>query len=65
MDDETREQRIRELAHRIWEEEGRPHDQAEHHWEKARQVVEEEERERRRNAAGAETPRKGPQAKSA
>jgi hypothetical protein len=60
MNDEAREQRIRELAHRMWEEEGRPDDQAHRHWEKARQVIEEEERERRRSATGAEAPRKEP-----
>jgi Protein of unknown function (DUF2934) len=35
-----KEQRIREVAHRIWEDEGRPADQAERHWEMAQRVVE-------------------------
>lgn len=40
---EDREQRIRERAHRLWEEEGRPGGRAHEHWEEAeRQVAEEE-----------------------
>jgi hypothetical protein len=39
MDDrehlDDREQRIREIAHRLWEEEGRPPDQEKRHWEAA------------------------------
>jgi hypothetical protein len=35
-----KERRIREVAHRIWEDEGRPADQAERHWEMAQRVVE-------------------------
>jgi hypothetical protein len=52
---EDREQRIREIAHRLWEEAGRPSGQADEHWEKARQIVDAEEAERaalRANAAG-------------
>jgi hypothetical protein len=52
---EDREQRIREKAHRIWEEAGRPPDKADEHWEKARQIVDAEDAERealRANAAG-------------
>ena len=30
-----KERRIREVAHQIWEDEGRPADQAERHWEMA------------------------------
>jgi Protein of unknown function (DUF2934) len=59
MDDEAREQRMRELAHRIWEDEGQPSDQAERHWEKAREIIEEEDRERRRVATGSDSTRKG------
>ena len=40
MPAEDREQRIRELAYSIWEQEGRPHGQAERHWEMARKAVE-------------------------
>ncbi len=39
MDDrraeEDRERRIREIAHRIWEDEGRPPGQEQRHWEMA------------------------------
>jgi len=35
---DEREQRIRERAYRIWEEEGRPQGRAEAHWEKAREL---------------------------
>ncbi len=35
-----KERRIREVAHRIWEDEGPPADQAERHWEMAQRVVE-------------------------
>ena len=33
------EQRIRERAHRIWEEEGRPHGREQEHWDRARFLV--------------------------
>jgi hypothetical protein len=36
---EARERRIREIAHKIWEESGRPAGQADSHWEQARQIV--------------------------
>jgi hypothetical protein len=29
------EEKIREIAHKLWEEAGRPEGQAEHHWYKA------------------------------
>ena len=36
-----REDKIRERAYGIWEEEGHPHGRAEHHWQRAaREVVE-------------------------
>lgn len=34
------EQRIRELAHRLWEEEGRPSGKHDEHWERARLEIE-------------------------
>lgn len=34
-----REQRIRELAYRIWEESGRPPDEQDRHWQAARQIL--------------------------
>jgi hypothetical protein len=36
---DTMEQRIRDRAHKIWEEEGRPEGRAETHWERARALV--------------------------
>jgi hypothetical protein len=36
---DTMEQRIRDRAHKIWEEEGRPEGRAETHWERARPLV--------------------------
>jgi hypothetical protein len=41
-----REQGIRVIAHRIWEEAGRPFGQEDHHWKKADQIVAIEEDER-------------------
>ena len=41
-DGETREQRIREIAHRIWEQEGRPSGQEQRHWEMAEAIVRDE-----------------------
>ena len=37
-----REQRVREIAHRLWEEEGRPHDQDKRHWHAAERMVDAE-----------------------
>lgn len=37
-----REQRIRERAHQIWEEEGRPLGRDAEHWERASRQIEEE-----------------------
>jgi hypothetical protein len=36
---DTMEQRIRDRAHRIWEDEGRPEGRAETHWERACALV--------------------------
>jgi Protein of unknown function (DUF2934) len=38
-----KENKIRAVAHRIWEEAGKPSDQAELHWEMATKEVEEQE----------------------
>ena len=38
-DPDDREQRIRETAHRIWEDEGRPPGQDKRHWEMAEGLV--------------------------
>jgi Protein of unknown function (DUF2934) len=37
-----RDQRITEMAHKIWEEEGRPEGQAEAHWARATAIVDAE-----------------------
>jgi hypothetical protein len=37
-----REQRIREVAHRLWEQEGWPADQDKRHWEMAERMVDTE-----------------------
>jgi Protein of unknown function (DUF2934) len=39
-DMEDKAKRIREIAHNIWEEEGRPSGREGQHWERARQIVE-------------------------
>ena len=41
----TREEKIRAIAQRIWEETGRPTDQAKLHWEMAEKEFEESERD--------------------
>ena len=38
-DPDDREQRIREMAHRIWEDEGRPPGRDKRHWEMAESLV--------------------------
>ena len=39
MADNDRDQRIRDRAYRLWEEEGRPEGRHEHHWTQASQQV--------------------------
>jgi hypothetical protein len=41
---DSREQRIRDRAHRFWESEGRPKDQEKRHWQMAEQTIDEEDR---------------------
>lgn len=41
---DTREHRIRERAHQLWEREGRPEDQEKRHWEAAERAIDEEDR---------------------
>jgi len=41
----SRDDRIRELAHLLWEEEGRPAGQEARHWQMAESAVEQEEAE--------------------
>ena len=53
-----REQRIRELAYGIWEQEGRPEGRAETHWltaERAIEAMDRAEVEITMNAGGAQT----------
>jgi hypothetical protein len=57
------EERIREFAHRIWEQEERPIGQEDRHWEMAKQIVREEDDERTRVAAGIDGPEKKPETK--
>jgi len=38
----TEDKRIRELAHQIWESEGKPHGEDARHWEMARKLAESE-----------------------
>ena len=42
-DARDKEQRVRERAYRIWEEEGRPIGKDKEHWERARKEIEEED----------------------
>ena len=46
MSDETREQRVRERAHAIWEREGQPDGAAERHWAMAERELQAEGVER-------------------
>ncbi|HEX7815464.1 DUF2934 domain-containing protein [Dyella sp.] len=43
-DNPDRDERIRQLAHRIWESEGRPQGQQIRHWQMATRLVEASER---------------------
>ena len=47
-----REHRVREIAHRLWEEEGRPFDQDKRHWTAAERIVDAE-----RSTSAASLPR--------
>jgi Protein of unknown function (DUF2934) len=47
-----REQRVREIAYGIWQEEGRPDGEAERHWFAAEALLDEEEAERERGEDG-------------
>jgi hypothetical protein len=40
--DKDKEQKIRERAYRIWQDEGRPKGKDAEHWERARQEIQEE-----------------------
>jgi hypothetical protein len=43
MDDEQLERRIKQRAHRIWEDEGRPQGRDQDHWELARLAIAQED----------------------
>ena len=50
-----REQQVREIAHRLWEEEGRPSDQEKRHWATAERMFDAEadaKRPREESAVG-------------
>jgi len=40
--EQTREQRVREIAYRLWEQEGRPSGQDRRHWEMAEAIARDE-----------------------
>jgi Protein of unknown function (DUF2934) len=40
---DNKEQRIRETAYRLWEEDGRPHGQADRHWNIAQKLAGDDE----------------------
>ena len=48
-----REHRVREIAHRLWEEEGRPSDQEKRHWATAERMFDAEARTPRDDAQTA------------
>lgn len=49
-----REQRIRERAYRIWEQQGRPEGGHDHHWLQAEREIDEEERGDRASSTAGE-----------
>jgi hypothetical protein len=51
-----REERIRQRAHRLWEEAGRPEGAAQEHWERAAQDLDREDAEIQRAGAAGEKP---------
>ncbi len=63
---DRKEQRIRETAYHLWEEDGRPIGEAERHWEMARKIAEDAERQQSAPARAdrAQGRKKGSRAKS-
>jgi hypothetical protein len=55
----SREQRIRDRAHRLWESEGRPEDQEKRHWQMAEQAIDKEDRAAQTPSAAESSPRPG------
>lgn len=62
MEEESREQRIRERAYAIWEEEGRPDHRAEANWLQAEAEIADagDDGEGEENEAGGEAPAEAP-----
>jgi hypothetical protein len=56
---DRKEQRIRETAYHLWEEDGRPIGQAERHWEMARKIAEDAERRQPAPAARSDRGQNG------
>jgi hypothetical protein len=52
QDNEERQQRIREIAYFLWQEEGCPPDRAEHHWMTAETVVDGQDEKRETDGSG-------------
>jgi hypothetical protein len=42
--DADREERIRQIAYQLWEEDGAPEGRAEEYWHRARELIQQEER---------------------
>ena len=61
----TNEQRIRELAHQIWESEGRPDGQDTRHWEMACKLMEGEQQGDLQPSSAPEPPARKPRRKAA
>lgn len=61
----SNEQRIRELAHQIWESEGQPDGQAERHWQMATQLAQSEQQGDLQPLPDKKRPARKPRAKAA
>lgn len=57
-----REHRVREIAHRLWEEEGRPAQQEKRHWATAERMLDSQERA---SSAGSDASRPRDEAQTA
>jgi hypothetical protein len=60
----NQDERVREFAYRIWEEEGHPTGREFRHWEQAQEIVRAENVERLRIAVGVDGPEKRSAAKA-
>jgi hypothetical protein len=52
----SREERIRQRAHELWEQEGRPEGRAQDHWERAAQDLDREDAAIQREGVAGEKP---------